>query len=258
MFYFILCKKSEKSKYIIFFFELYLLLLTRTYLLKTIKEYKQMKNLLSENMLRFGTKNLSESAKKELVLKSIMEAINEHGLHNAVKRQLQGVNEAVAGMPNAKLKGPDAPVTIPSRTLCDSGIDHMQLSVPLTNTSLQEAYIMEVNFWTNESDTGNIYRFIKVDNFNTTYGGKPYVGQADKVNYSAVPIAPKTATLNCILAWDMKTMGRYGAVDEVTGGRLVVTYNGGELEIPVTFGGFQRDTTGKVACDTKITLPKGF
>lgn len=47
-----------------------------------------MKNLLSENMLRFGTKNLSEAAQRELVLKSIMETINEHGLHGAVRRSL--------------------------------------------------------------------------------------------------------------------------------------------------------------------------
>jgi len=47
-----------------------------------------MKNLLSENMLRFGTKNLSESARRELVLKSIMETINEHGLHTAIRQQL--------------------------------------------------------------------------------------------------------------------------------------------------------------------------
>jgi hypothetical protein len=47
-----------------------------------------MKNLLSENMLRFGTKNLSEAAQRELVLKSIMETINEHGLHTAVRQQL--------------------------------------------------------------------------------------------------------------------------------------------------------------------------
>ena len=47
-----------------------------------------MKNLLSENMLRFGTKNLSEAAHRELVLKSIMETINEHGLHTAVRRRL--------------------------------------------------------------------------------------------------------------------------------------------------------------------------
>lgn len=47
-----------------------------------------MKNLLSENMLRFGTKNLSEAAQRELVLKSVMQTINEHGLHNAVRRRL--------------------------------------------------------------------------------------------------------------------------------------------------------------------------
>lgn len=47
-----------------------------------------MKNLLSENMLRFGTKNLSEAAQRELVLKSIMETINEYGLHGAIRQRL--------------------------------------------------------------------------------------------------------------------------------------------------------------------------
>ena len=47
-----------------------------------------MKNTLSENMMRFGTKNLSESAQKELIVKSIMETINQHGLHGAVKQRL--------------------------------------------------------------------------------------------------------------------------------------------------------------------------
>jgi hypothetical protein len=47
-----------------------------------------MKNLLSENMMRFGTKNLTEAAKKELVLKSIMETIDQHGLRKAVRRAL--------------------------------------------------------------------------------------------------------------------------------------------------------------------------
>jgi len=56
-----------------------------------------MKNILSENMLRFGTKNLSEAAQRQLVVKSIMETINQHGLHNAVRRRLmeQTVNENV-------------------------------------------------------------------------------------------------------------------------------------------------------------------
>jgi len=47
-----------------------------------------MKNLLSENMLRFGTKNLSESQKRALTLESIMQTINEHGLAKEVRRRL--------------------------------------------------------------------------------------------------------------------------------------------------------------------------
>jgi len=47
-----------------------------------------MKNLLSENLLRFGVKNLTESAKKELIVKSIMETIDQHGLRNVIKNKL--------------------------------------------------------------------------------------------------------------------------------------------------------------------------
>ena len=62
-----------------------------------------MKNLLSENMLRFGTKNLSEAAQRELILKSIMETINEHGLHSSVRRYLfEQVKEDPAWLKTAK------------------------------------------------------------------------------------------------------------------------------------------------------------
>ena len=47
-----------------------------------------MKNLLSENMMRFGTKNLSESQKRKLVFESIMQTIIEHGLQSDVRRSL--------------------------------------------------------------------------------------------------------------------------------------------------------------------------
>lgn len=47
-----------------------------------------MKNILSENMLRFGVKNLSESNKKKLTLESILQTINEHGLTEDIKRLL--------------------------------------------------------------------------------------------------------------------------------------------------------------------------
>ena len=56
-----------------------------------------MKNTLSENMLRFGTKNLSESGQKELIVKSIMETINQHGLHGAVRKRLTEADAPAAG-----------------------------------------------------------------------------------------------------------------------------------------------------------------
>jgi len=62
-----------------------------------------MKNTLSENMMRFRTKNLSESAQKELIVKSIMETINQHGLHGAVRQRLtEALGEDPSWMTNAK------------------------------------------------------------------------------------------------------------------------------------------------------------
>ena len=64
-----------------------------------------MKNLLSENMLRFGTKNLSEAAQRELVLKSIMETINEHGLHNDIRQQLMEASSTYEGSMESLYQG---------------------------------------------------------------------------------------------------------------------------------------------------------
>jgi hypothetical protein len=47
-----------------------------------------MKNMLSENMMRFGTKNLGPEQKRRLTLESVMQTINEHGLHGEVRRRL--------------------------------------------------------------------------------------------------------------------------------------------------------------------------
>jgi hypothetical protein len=47
-----------------------------------------MKNMLSENMMRFGTKNLGPEQKRRLTLESVMQTINEHGLHREVRRRL--------------------------------------------------------------------------------------------------------------------------------------------------------------------------
>ena len=44
--------------------------------------------LLSENMLRFGTKNLSEGSRRNLTLESIMQTIHENGLRTAVMNRL--------------------------------------------------------------------------------------------------------------------------------------------------------------------------
>jgi len=54
------------------------------------------KNLLSENMLRFGTKNLSEGSKRNLVLESVMQTIKEHGLDDHVYQRLLEFNPMTA------------------------------------------------------------------------------------------------------------------------------------------------------------------
>ena len=74
-----------------------------------------MKNLLSENMMRFGTKNLTETAQKELVVKSIMETIEQHGLSNVIRKKLSeqadpkylGYAQKIAGMLMTALGGAD-------------------------------------------------------------------------------------------------------------------------------------------------------
>jgi hypothetical protein len=73
-----------------------------------------MKNLLSENMLRFGTKNLSESAKKKLVFESIMQTIKEHGLTNAIRKQLTEATVKVDSPSNGYI---DVTVPTDSKTL---------------------------------------------------------------------------------------------------------------------------------------------
>lgn len=98
-----------------------------------------MKNLLSENMLRFGTKNLSEAARRELVLKSIMETINEHGLRNEVRRRL--TEGDVPTDPNATVvlgstsmySGPDVEFKRPAQGLAD------EVLVKQSGSSLGEA-----------------------------------------------------------------------------------------------------------------------
>jgi hypothetical protein len=47
-----------------------------------------MKNTLSENMARYGTKNLSEANQTKLIIRSIMETIDQHGLYKVINNKL--------------------------------------------------------------------------------------------------------------------------------------------------------------------------
>ena len=62
-----------------------------------------MKSLLSENMLRFGTKNLTATSKQELIVKSIMETIDQHGLRKTIYNRLVEQTGAEIGAIDKKL-----------------------------------------------------------------------------------------------------------------------------------------------------------
>jgi hypothetical protein len=98
-----------------------------------------MKNLLSENMLRFGTKNLSEAAQRELVLKSIMETINEHGLHNAVRSRLTEADTPQSPQTSVKISGADMAIRGYKTVKDAKGRDTDSVYVIQSETSLGEA-----------------------------------------------------------------------------------------------------------------------
>jgi hypothetical protein len=59
-----------------------------------------MKNTLSENMNRYGTKNLSESEQTKLIIRSIMETIDQHGLYKVIKNKLAEQNQNAGAIAN--------------------------------------------------------------------------------------------------------------------------------------------------------------
>ena len=91
-----------------------------------------MKNILSENLLRFGVKNLSESQKRALTLKSIMETIDAHGLRQEVRKAL--TEGDVPSKPNADIViGKDA------NTVTYKESENFEPLVIQSPTSLKEA-----------------------------------------------------------------------------------------------------------------------
>ena len=64
-----------------------------------------MKNTLSENMNRYGTKNLSESEQTKLIIRSIMETIDQHGLYKVIKNKLAEQNPGIAKYSNVFVDG---------------------------------------------------------------------------------------------------------------------------------------------------------
>lgn len=59
-----------------------------------------MKNTLSENMARYGTKNLSEAEQTKLIIRSIMETIDQHGLYKVINNKLTEQSQNAVAVAN--------------------------------------------------------------------------------------------------------------------------------------------------------------
>lgn len=102
-----------------------------------------MKNLLSENMMRFGTKNLSEAAQKELVVKSIMETIEQHGLSNVIREKLAEQADPNLGLAQ-KIVG-TIWTGLTSVSLTNGGTDESKILGALKMIKSQEIYNSVLN-----------------------------------------------------------------------------------------------------------------
>ena len=183
---------------------------------------------------------------------------------NATSRQY-----LMEGVPNTTLTSTQG-VTIGARTVC-SGEDYIKVSFIVKNSGENDAYLP--NFPVFKPDNvGNVRPPIfHTPTFNVTIGGKPIWGQADGQNQAKIPKG-KSATINMVIRTsltgpirdskstntDMKAqgVGLLNAFKGVKSGNITVRYNGSDLVIPVTIGGFLYNFSN--VCDAAIDLPKGF
>jgi hypothetical protein len=91
-----------------------------------------MKTILSENLLRFGVKNLSESQKRALTLKTILETIDAHGLRQEVRKAL--TEGDAPSKPNA-----DVVIDATANTATYKESENFEPLVIQSPTSLKEA-----------------------------------------------------------------------------------------------------------------------
>jgi hypothetical protein len=195
---------------------------------------------------------------------------------NATSRQY-----LMEGVPNTTLTS-DAGITVVSRTVCGSN-DYIKVSFIVTNSGTEDAYLTRGPILT--TTAGGLLG--KTAEYNVTIGGKASWGQADGQNSPKIPKGKK-ATINCVIytsltnakATQVYELGQAAAErnttrkktmtdaankkysDEVAklttlkSGTMGVRYNGVQLDVPITFGGFMVDASK--ACDAQIVLPKGY
>ena len=161
----------------------------------TFKEYN-MKNLLSENLLRFGVKNLTESAKKELIVKSIMETIDQHGLRNVIKNKLTEQDATTA-----------TPVQWNAR-----GLQVGQV-IPLNNVLLANT-LTPVRFFRNRGDGRMEEQPLKVMKAELRQG-KDKAG--NPITYGVLVLENAVAQLAFNIEKSGVTLSKYQVLDNVSG-----------------------------------------
>jgi hypothetical protein len=162
------------------------------------------------------------------------------------------------GVPNTTLTGPAGGVTLPSRTVCGNGKDYIQVSFIVQNTGTADAYLTQFPFLLTPQTADKYGNGIfSANEYNVTIGGKPSWGQADGQNSPKIPMGKK-ATVNMVIYTDLNknTGAQIKNIQTLKTGTIKLRFNGGPIEIPVTFGGFM--VNSNTACDAPITLPKGF
>ncbi len=208
--------------------------------------------------------------------------LTENDLSRIVRRVINERQYLMEGVPNTTLESM-GPINIESRSVC-LGTDYIKVSFQVKNTGKHVAYLVSTkagghptiipDFVNNNNERPDIYGTM---NFNVLYNGKPSWSSPDGQAQRMIP-AKSVVTINTIIRVELgniydhdkyKTTNpdlyrrrkiqnemRLNATQNVRSGKIIVPYNGGELEIPVTFGGFKLDS--KRTCDKEIILPKGY
>jgi hypothetical protein len=162
-------------------------------------------------------------------------------------------------------------IEVPARRICGAGADYITVSVDVTNNGSADAYINRFPLVSRfQSPESSIKPLVQSGQYNVIVNGKPSIGYADDQKQFIIKKGT-TAKINVVIKTNMDVANREkyktteGAqnyknfvadIAKVASGKMVVKYNGADLEIPIKFGGFTVDPSMK--CDAPVMLPKGF